>query len=67
MQTEAPAVFDITSEPQETRDLYGYRESCDGDSDAAACSPAAWSRRALRFVCAVSGGGPGNPQWDAQR
>ena len=66
MQTEAPAIFDLSKEPQETLDLYGIGKRAAPTITAGdVCSRGGWWRRASRFVCVVSGGGPGNMQWDA--
>ena len=50
----------------------GRRSTCTASASSrptttagAACWRGSWSRTACRFVCVVSGGGPGNQQWDA--
>ncbi len=65
MQTEAPEVLDISNEPQETRDLYGV--GVEPTDDYARCCLLARRlvEKGVRFVTVVSGGGPGNLQWDA--
>jgi hypothetical protein len=65
MQTEAPAVFDITREPQETLDLYGIGQEKTDDYGRRCLLARKLVEKGVRFVCVVSGGGPGNLQWDA--
>jgi hypothetical protein len=65
MQTEAPAVFDLSNEPQETRELYGVGESITNDYGRRCLLARRLVEKGVRFVCVVSGGGPGNMQWDA--
>ncbi len=65
MQTEAPAVFDLSSEPQETLDLYGIGKPHTDDYGRRCLLARRLVEKGVRFVCLVSGGGPGNLQWDA--
>jgi hypothetical protein len=65
MQTEAPEVFDISKEPQETRDLYGVGKEPTDDYGRRCLLARRLVEKGVRFVCVVSGGGPGNLQWDA--
>jgi uncharacterized protein DUF1501 len=65
MQTEAPAVFDLSKEPQETLDLYGIGKQPTDDYGRRCLLARRMVERGVRFVCVVSGGGPGNMQWDA--
>ena len=65
MQTEAPEVFDLSSEPQETLDLYGIGKEPTDDYGRRCLLARRLVEKGVRFVCAVSGGGPGNLQWDA--
>jgi hypothetical protein len=65
MQTEAPAVFDLKSEPQETLDLYGVGKEPTDDYGRRCLLARRLVEKGVRFVCVVSGGGPGNLQWDA--
>jgi hypothetical protein len=65
MQTEAPAVFDLSSEPKDTLDLYGVGHSVTDDYGRRCLLARRLVEKGVRFVCVVSGGGPGNMQWDA--
>ncbi len=65
MQTEAPAVFDLSREPQETLDLYGVGQAPTDDYGRRCLLARRMVEKGVRFVCVVSGGGPGNLQWDA--
>jgi hypothetical protein len=65
MQMEAPAVFDLKSEAQETLDLYGIGKEPTDDYGRRCLLARRLVEKGVRFVCVVSGGGPGNLQWDA--
>ena len=65
MQTEAPEVFDISAETQETLDLYGVGREPTDDYGRRCLLSRRLVERGVRFVVCVSGGGPGNLQWDA--
>ena len=65
MQTEAPEVLDISNEPQETLDLYGVGKEPTHDYGRRCLLARRLVEKGTRFVCVVSGGGPGNLQWDA--
>lgn len=65
MQTEAPAVFDLASEPQATLELYGIGNPPTDDYGRRCLLARRLVEKGVRFVCVVSGGGPGNLQWDA--
>jgi hypothetical protein len=65
MQTEAPAVFDISKEPLETQELYGIGQPASDDYGRRCLLARRLVEKGVRFVCVVSGGGPGNLQWDA--
>ncbi|MGH9722939.1 MAG: DUF1501 domain-containing protein [Bryobacteraceae bacterium] len=65
MQTEAPAVFDLSSEPRETLELYGVGKSPTDDYGRRCLLARRLVEKGVRFACVVSGGGPGNMQWDA--
>jgi hypothetical protein len=65
MQTEAPEVLDIRNEPQETLDLYGVGKEPTHDYGRRCLLARRLVEKGVRFVCVVSGGGPGNLQWDA--
>jgi hypothetical protein len=65
MQTEAPDVLDLSREPKETLDLYGIGEEPTNDYGRRCLLSRKLIENGVRFVCVVSGGGPGNMQWDA--
>ena len=65
MQTEAPAIFDLSSETRETLDLYGIGKEPTHDYGRRCLLARRLVENGVRFTCVVSGGGPGNMQWDA--
>lgn len=65
MQARAPEVFDLSSETQETHDLYGIGTKPTDDYGRRCLLARRLVENGVRFVCCVSGGGPGNMQWDA--
>jgi hypothetical protein len=65
MQTEAPHVFDIAGETQATLDLYGVGHEPTDDYGRRCLLARRLVERGVRFTVVVSGGGPGNLQWDA--
>lgn len=65
MQTEAPDVLELSREPQETLDLYGVGVEPTHDYARRCLMARKLVERGVRFICVVSGGGPGNLQWDA--
>jgi hypothetical protein len=65
MQMEAPDVLDLSNEPQETLDLYGVGVEPTNDYGRRCLMARRLVEEGVRFVCVVSGGGPGNLQWDA--
>ncbi|MBC7927103.1 MAG: DUF1501 domain-containing protein [Bryobacteraceae bacterium] len=65
MQTEAPAVFDISKEPEHIREMYGVGKQPTDDYGRRCLLARRMVEKGVRFVCVVSGGGPGNLQWDA--
>jgi hypothetical protein len=65
MQTEAPGVLDLSREPAETLDLYGIGREPTHDYGRRCLLARKLVESGVRFVCVVSGGGPGNVQWDA--
>ena len=65
MQTEAPEVLDLSRETQETLDLYGVGVKPTDDYGRRCLLARKLVEQGVRFVCVVSGGGPGNMQWDA--
>lgn len=65
MQTEAPGVFDLTGETQATLDLYGIGREPTDDYGRRCLLARRLVEKGVRFSVVVSGGGPGNMQWDA--
>lgn len=65
MQTEAPEVFELASETAETLDLYGVGREPTDDYGRRCLMARRLVERGVRFIVVVSGGGPGNLQWDA--
>ncbi len=65
MQTEAPDVLDLSRESQETLDLYGVGVEPTHDYGRRCLLARKLVEKGVRFVCVVSGGGPGDMQWDA--
>ncbi len=65
MQMEAPAIFDLASEPEATREMYGIGKEPTDDYGRRCLLARRLVEKGVRFVCVVSGGGPGNLQWDA--
>src|SRR6266542_3929387 len=65
MQTEAPEVLDLSRETQETLELYGIGSEPTHDYGRRCLLARKLVENGVRFVCVVSGGGPGNMQWDA--
>lgn len=65
MQTEAPKVFDLSDESQETLDLYGIGGEPTRDYGRRCLLARRLVEKGVRFTVVVSGGGPGNRQWDA--
>jgi hypothetical protein len=67
MQTEAPEVFALAGETRETRDLYGVGTAPTDDYGRRCLLARRLVEKGVRFVTVVSGGGPGNLQWDAHK
>ena len=65
MQTEAPEVFDVTKESPETLAMYGVGKEPTDDYGRRCLLARRMVEKGVRFVCVVSGGGPGELQWDA--
>lgn len=65
MQTEAPEVFDLGRETQETLELYGIGREPTDDYGRRCLLARRLVEKGVRFTVVVSGGGPGNMQWDA--
>ena len=67
MQTQAPAVFDLTGESPQTLEMYGIGKEPTHDYGRRCLMARRLVEKGVRFVCVVSGGGPGNLQWDAHQ
>jgi hypothetical protein len=67
MQTEAPGVFDLSGETKETLALYGVGTEPTDDYGRRCLLARRLVEKGVRFVTVVSGGGPGNLQWDAHK
>jgi hypothetical protein len=67
MQTEAPAVFDVSRETEETLALYGADTEPTADYGRRCLMARRLVEQGVRFTVVVSGGGPGNMQWDAHK
>ncbi|MFY8199682.1 MAG: DUF1501 domain-containing protein, partial [Pirellula staleyi] len=65
MQTEAPDVFDVTRESEETLRLYGVGTEPTDDYGRRCLLARRMVEQGVRFTVVVSGGGSGNTQWDA--
>ena len=65
MQTEAPEAFDIATESDAMRELYGIGKKETDDYGRRCLLARRLVERGVRFVTVVAGGGPGNMQWDA--
>jgi hypothetical protein len=65
MQMEAPAVFDLKKESAQTLEMYGVGKEPTDDYGRRCLMARRMVEKGVRFVCVVSGGGPGNLQWDA--
>ncbi len=65
MQTEAPKVFDLTNEPQETLEMYGVGDPKTDDYGRRCLMARRMVENGVRFVCVVSGGGGPEAEWDA--
>ena len=67
MQTRAPETFDLAQESKETHELYGVGSEPTDDYARRCLLARRLVERGVRFVTVVSGGGPGNMQWDAHK
>ena len=65
MQSEAPAVFDLSSESGATLEMYGIGSEPTNDYGRRCLLARRLVEQGVRFVTVVSGGGPGTLQWDA--
>lgn len=67
MQTEAPDIFDLSQETQETLELYGVGKEPTHDYARRCLLARRLVEAGVRFTVVVSGGGPGTKQWDAHK
>ena len=67
MQTTAPEVFDLSGETEATLRLYGVGTEPTDDYGRRCLLARRLVEKGVRFVTVVSGGGPGNMQWDAHK
>lgn len=67
MQSEAPKVFDISGETQESLELYGVGVEPTHDYGRRCLLARKLVEAGVRFTVVVSGGGPGTLQWDAHK
>jgi uncharacterized protein (DUF1501 family) len=65
MQMEAPEIFDINKESQATLEMYGVGKEPTDDYGRRCLLARRLIEKGVRVVTVVSGGGPGNLQWDA--
>ncbi|HXJ42109.1 MAG TPA: DUF1501 domain-containing protein, partial [Bryobacteraceae bacterium] len=65
MQTDAPDVFDLSKESKQTLEMYGVGDPVTDDYGRRMLLTRRLIEKGVRFICPVSGGGPGNMQWDA--
>lgn len=65
MQAEAPETFDLSKESAKTLEMYGIGEPKTDDYGRRLLLTRRLLEKGVRFICPVSGGGPGNMQWDA--
>ncbi len=67
MQMQAPEVFNLAAESQSTLDLYGVGTEPTDDYARRCLLARRLVENGVRFSVVVSGGGPGNKQWDAHK
>jgi hypothetical protein len=67
MQTQAPEVFNLNGETKETLELYGVGSEPTDDYGRRCLLARRLVEKGVRFSVVVSGGGPGNLQWDAHK
>lgn len=65
MQMEAPEIFDISKESPKTLEMYGVGKEPTDDYGRRCLLARRLVENGVRVVTVVSGGGPGNLQWDA--
>ena len=67
MQTEAPEIFDLSNETEETLNLYGVGVEPTDDYGRRCLMARRLVENGVRFTVVVSGGGAGTLQWDAHK
>ena len=67
MQMAAPDTFRLDEETKETLELYGIGVEPTDDYGRRCLLARRLAERGVRFTVVVSGGGPGNRQWDAHK
>ncbi len=67
MQTEAPALFDISGETRQTQELYGVGTDATDDYGRRCLLARRLVENGVRFIVVVAGGGAANSQWDAHK
>jgi hypothetical protein len=65
MQTQAPEIFDLSNEPQETLAMYGVGQPETDDYGRRCLLARRLIEKGVRFVCVVAGGGGAETEWDA--
>jgi hypothetical protein len=65
MQTEAPALFDLSNEPKETQEMYGIGSPKTDDYGRRCLMARRMVENGVRFVTVVSGGAGPQSEWDA--
>ncbi|MBM3738871.1 MAG: DUF1501 domain-containing protein [Acidobacteria bacterium] len=65
MQTAAPELFDLSRESTRTLDMYGVGVEPTDDYGRRCLLARRLVEKGVRFITVVSGGGPGDMQWDA--
>jgi hypothetical protein len=67
MQSEAPEIFDLSNETEETLELYGVGTEPTDDYARRCLMARRLVENGVRFTVVVSGGGAGMLQWDAHK
>jgi hypothetical protein len=67
MQTEAPQMFDLSGEEKKILEMYGIGKEPTDDYGRRCLLARRLVEKGVRFTVVVSGGGPGNRQWDAHK
>jgi hypothetical protein len=64
MQMSAPEIFDLSNENKKTLEMYGIGNPNTDDYGRRCLLARRLVEKGVRFVVPVSGGGPGDKQWD---